>query len=40
MGKAQVNSRGTGDRQYPPSMMLALLIYSYAIIQGYREAEL
>jgi transposase len=30
MGKAQVNSRGTGDRQYPPSMMLALLIYSYA----------
>jgi transposase len=30
MGKAQINSRGTGDRQYPPAMMLALLIYSYA----------
>ena len=30
MGKAEVNSRGTGDRQYPPWMMLALLIYSYA----------
>jgi transposase len=30
MGKAQVNRRGTGDPQYPPSMMLALLIYSYA----------
>jgi len=26
----RVNERGTGSRQYPPSMMLALLIYSYA----------
>lgn len=26
----QVNERGTGDRQYPPVMMLALLIYCYA----------
>ena len=25
-----VNSRGTGDAQFPPAMMLALLIYSYA----------
>jgi transposase len=25
----QVNHRGTGSEQYPPSMMLALLIYSY-----------
>ena len=28
--QAKVNARGTGDEQYPPSMMLALLIYSYA----------
>ena len=27
---AQVNERGTGDAQYPPPMMLGLLIYSYA----------
>lgn len=26
----KVNHRGTGDRQFPPHMMLALLIYSYA----------
>jgi transposase len=26
----KVNARGSGDEQYPPSMMLALLIYSYA----------
>lgn len=26
----QVNVRGTGSAQYPPSMMLALLIYCYA----------
>ena len=26
----QVNDRGTGSEQYPPAMMLALLIYSYA----------
>lgn len=25
----EVNHRGTGDRQYPPRMMLALLIYCY-----------
>lgn len=27
---ARVNERGTGSAQYPPSMMLGLLIYSYA----------
>jgi transposase len=27
---ARVNERGTGDEPYPPGMMLALLIYSYA----------
>lgn len=27
---ARVNVRGTGDAQYPPGMMLGLLIYSYA----------
>jgi transposase len=27
---ARVNVRGTGDAQYPPTMMLALLIYGYA----------
>ncbi|MDD2677627.1 MAG: IS5/IS1182 family transposase, partial [Methylacidiphilaceae bacterium] len=26
----RVNVRGTGDAQYPPSMMLSLLIYCYA----------
>ncbi len=26
----RVNARGTGDEQFPPSLMLALLIYSYA----------
>src|SRR3981081_1562660 len=26
----QVNDRGTGSEQYPPTMMLALLIYCYA----------
>lgn len=26
----KVNHRGSGDRQFPPHMMLALLIYSYA----------
>lgn len=26
----KVNTRGTGSKQYPPRMMLALLIYSYA----------
>jgi transposase len=27
----QVNTRGTGNAQFPPSMMLSLLIYNYAI---------
>jgi transposase len=27
---ARVNDRGTGSEQYPPSMLLGLLIYSYA----------
>jgi transposase len=27
---AVVNERGTGSEQYPPSMLLALLVYSYA----------
>ena len=27
---ARINERGTGDAQYPPRMMLGLLIYSYA----------
>jgi transposase len=30
LSAARVNERGTGSAQYPPSMMLALLIYSYA----------
>lgn len=30
MGRAQVNARGTGSEQYPPGMMLAVLIYCYA----------
>ena len=28
--QARVNERGTGDAQYPPAMMLGLLIYCYA----------
>ena len=28
--QVKVNRRGTGDEQYPPAMMLSLLIYSYA----------
>jgi transposase len=28
--QVQVNTRGTGDAQYPPSMLVSLLIYSYA----------
>jgi transposase len=27
---ARVNERGTGDEQYPPRLLLGLLIYSYA----------
>lgn len=30
LSEAQVNWRGTGNAQYPPSMMTALLIYCYA----------
>ena len=30
LGAAHVNIRGTGSAQYPPSMMLGLLIYCYA----------
>lgn len=30
LSRARVNERGTGDAQYPPSMMLGLLIYCYA----------
>jgi transposase len=26
----RVNTRGTGDAQYPPTMLLGLLVYSYA----------
>ena len=28
--QVRVNTRGTGSEQYPPSMLLALLLYSYA----------
>jgi len=28
--RVNVNRRGTGDEQYPPAMMLSLVIYSYA----------
>jgi transposase len=30
LSQAKVNERGTGSQEYPPSMMLALLIYCYA----------
>jgi transposase len=30
LSSASVNSRGTGSEQYPPSMMVAVLIYCYA----------
>jgi transposase len=30
LSRAQVNTRGSGDAQYPPGMLLGLLIYSYA----------
>jgi transposase len=29
LSAARVNERGTGDEQYPPGMMLGLLLYSY-----------
>jgi transposase len=28
--QVKVNTRGTGDAQYPPTMLLGLLLYSYA----------
>ena len=35
-----VNTRGTGDAQYPPSMLLGLLAYSYATgVFGSRRIE-
>ena len=30
LSAARINTRGTGSAQYPPSMMLGLLIYSYS----------
>src|SRR5215210_3750882 len=30
LSAARVNERGSGSEQYPPSLLLALLIYSYA----------
>ena len=30
LDQARINTRGTGDAQYPPSMMLGLLIYCYS----------
>ena len=30
LSAVRVNERGTGDAQYPPALLLALLIYSYA----------
>jgi transposase len=30
VGGLKVNNRGSGDEQFPPEMMLSLLIYSYA----------
>jgi transposase len=29
LSAVSVNSRGSGSKQYPPRMMLALVIYSY-----------
>ena len=30
LSQVRINTRGTGDAQYPPSMVVSLLIYSYA----------
>jgi transposase len=30
LSAARVNHRGTGDKQYPPGMVLGLLVFSYA----------
>jgi transposase len=27
---AQINHRGTGSKQFPPAMLLSLLVYSYS----------
>src|ERR1035441_5404057 len=38
--QVKVNTRGTGSEQYPPPMMLGLLIYSYATgLFGSRRIE-
>jgi transposase len=38
--KIKVNTRGTGDAEYPPSMMVSLLIYCYATgVFGSRRIE-
>jgi transposase len=38
--QAKVNMRGTGDAQYPPAMLLGLLVYSYATgVFGSRRIE-
>ena len=38
--QVRVNERGTGSQQYPPSMLLSLLLYSYATgIFGSRRIE-
>jgi transposase len=38
--RIKVNTRGTGDAQYPPSMLLGLLIYCYATgVFGSRRIE-
>jgi transposase len=38
--QVRVNTRGTGSKQYPPAMLLGLLIYSYATgIFGSRRIE-
>jgi len=37
----KTNTRGTGSEQYPPGMMLSLLIYCYAVgIFSSRQIEL
>lgn len=30
VGEASVNQRGTGSEQYPPRLLLSLLVYCYA----------
>ncbi len=40
LSRAKINHRGSGSEQYPPSMMLGLLIYSYATgVFGSRQIE-